>query len=142
MSRQVGNFNKAKNVTDITFADFANPWNFYKVFLSSDITVINWLQDQGLLVRDLLCPSCGAETKLSRRSQRIDGYVLKCPQRHEITIRLNSFFERSKIPIRDILQFIYCFYPFLRVSRHLQVIIDNICPFILYVSFRCTSHQC
>lgn len=107
-----GNFRLIrKEVSETTFSDFESPWNFYQLFLSKDLIVIRWLQNNGLLITKTSCDLCGAGVQLGNRGAALDGVVWRCAgrKRHEFSIRQNSFFTRSKIPIRDLLHFMYSF---------------------------------
>jgi len=53
-----------------------------------------------------MCDRCDVQCRLSVRDKSIDGYVWRCPQRHEISIRRNSFFSKSHLHIPDIINFV------------------------------------
>jgi hypothetical protein len=113
-SRQIpvaGNFRKRKeNASEISFSDFSNPWTFYALFSRDDLTVATWLIEQGLLGRSRPCEraDCDGDMRLARRSGRLLGYTLRCNRSrdHEVSIMKYSFFERSKLDVRDIMQLI------------------------------------
>ncbi|XP_060590076.1 uncharacterized protein LOC132745237 [Ruditapes philippinarum] len=113
-SRQIpvaGNFRKRKeNASEISFSDFSNPWTFYALFSRDDLTVATWLIEQGLLGRSRPCEraDCDGDMRLARRSGRPLGYTLRCNRSrdHEVSIMKYSFFERSKLDVRDIMQLI------------------------------------
>ena len=110
--RGFGSYGKKKeNIRDVTFFDFRIPWNFFLVFLhTTQETVINWLRENGLLTKSFVCSICGEGMSEQKRSKNIDGYVFKCRQcKKECTIRANSFFEKSKINLRDLMLFFYEF---------------------------------
>ena len=55
--------------------------------------------------------SCEGVMNVSVRSNRAAGVSMKCSKsgNHEISIFKNSFFERSKLNIRDMLMFVKCY---------------------------------
>ena len=104
---------------DINISDWENPWTFYNMFIESDSIWINWLKQQGLLASSMLCRAnvgsdgkhpvlCNKPCKFAVRNKVIDGYVWRCTgkERHETSIRHNSFFNNSKHRIPDILNFV------------------------------------
>ena len=104
---------------DINISDWENPWTFYNMFIESDSIWINWLKQQGLLASSMLCRAnvgsdgkhpvlCNKPCKFAVRNKVIDGYVWRFTgkERHETSIRHNSFFNNSKHTIPDILNFV------------------------------------
>ena len=67
---------------------------------------MEWLQKVGLLADSVECDRCKVDCRLSVRDRSIDGYVWRCPARHEISIRRNSFFAKSHLHIPDIINFV------------------------------------
>lgn len=112
-SRGCGSYQKRINeVNDIDFRDFVTPWNFFAVFLSDDRVVIKWLQEHGLLLNNMYCIRCNnadLPMRLQTRKSCIDGVTWRCVYGHELSIRRNSFFEKSHISLRDIMLFVYEF---------------------------------
>jgi len=47
-----------KDHTEIAFADFQNPWNFFNLMSSSDTKFYSWLRNNGLLAKQIDC-HCG-----------------------------------------------------------------------------------
>jgi len=109
--RGCGSFQQRINeVNEIEFRDFVTPWNFFAVFPSEDSVVIKWLQECGLLVSCMYCTRCdNHDMRLQKRSSSVDGVSWRCNHGHEISIRQNSFFEKSHISLRDIMLFVYEF---------------------------------
>ena len=99
------------NLSEISFTDFQNPWTFSYLFLSSQKDILDWLMEHKLLANELKCLHCENDCKISRRSRNIDGYSWRCTsnRNHEFTLRKFSFFEGSKFPIQDIMQFLLSF---------------------------------
>ena len=90
-----------------TFADWANPWNFYQLLLQPNEKVFEWLRKNRLLWSGGVCPCCGGEVRLNQRKRFRDGVSWRCTNNraHEVSIRENSFFARSHFDVRDLLQF-------------------------------------
>ena len=110
-SRGCGSFQwRTNKVNKIEFRDFVTPWNFFAVFLREDSIVIKWLQEGGLQVSRMYCTRCdNHDMRLWKRSSSVDGVSWRCNHGHEISIRQNSFFEKSHISLRDIMLFVYEF---------------------------------
>ena len=96
----------ADRIDEIAIEDFNNPFNRFTVLLSSRDVIIGWLQQVGLLADNVQCDRCNVQCRLSVREKAIDGYVWRCPSRHEISIRRHSFFAKSHLHIPDIINFI------------------------------------
>lgn len=110
---QKGNFDKKIEAhLECSFSDFSNPWNFYKLFLtSSKIQIHTRLRDKGLLMKEYVCTSksktgiiCGRKCKLVERSNK-DGFSFRCPKKHEFAIRKNSIFEGSQYSLQELVHF-------------------------------------
>ena len=76
--------------------------------------LINWLMEDGLLVKSLVCSICGDDMKLVNCEDRSDGFIWECrsrinSKRHkvELSIRASSWFEQSKMTLEEILKYIY-----------------------------------
>ena len=96
-----GCFSKKKELNDINFEDFSNPWNFYSIFLCNEtIDWIKWLMNKKLLKDEYFCVKCGnVACKLGLKRDSKDRYVWRCPSRnHKYGIRENSFFSKSHFP--------------------------------------------
>ena len=75
--------------------------------MESQRDLVLWLQQQGLLNTLTSCHLCGAEVTLNKRRACTDecSYRCKGKSRHEITVRLTSFFQRFRVALPDILNF-------------------------------------
>lgn len=111
--KKPGNFlEKKKQASTISLNDLENPSTFFGLFGDSDIlVVIKWLQTHKLLVEDMTCSKCDVPCKLYKRKSVIDGYQFRCTanKNHEISVRRFSFFENSKIGLRDAMNFLRCY---------------------------------
>lgn len=97
-----------ENFSEATFRDFGNPWNFLSLMLTDQETIIEWLQDQGLLLKEVECQKCCKLCRLSKRSSKLDGFTWRCTKNrnHEYSIHMNSFFSQSHFKLQDIMLFI------------------------------------
>ena len=66
------------------------------------------MQRNGLLASTMDCTKCDIAMNLNKRKPAIDGYSWRCPtnRNHETSVRKFSYFESSKINIRDGMNFI------------------------------------
>lgn len=110
-----GNFRLRKqNVEEISVKDLENPWNFYALFSADDSTVLEWLRNNGLLARTVACERvdggeiCTGSMSLKSRKERKGGEILRCNRNrnHVKSLRANSFFERTKLELQDVMVFI------------------------------------
>lgn len=100
-------FSKQKDITEMGIKDLDNTWNFYKLFNSPHEDQVWWLRKHELLVDGRQnCPICQQPMKLQKSSGSKDKQILKCRQRHKLTIRHNSFFENSHLNFADIMLFV------------------------------------
>ena len=110
VKKKPGNFCSRKyQVGSITLKDLENPWTFYALFGDENSkNIIEWMQTNGLLLKDAECQKCDSPCSLYKRTKCIDGYQFRCRnnKNHEISVRKFSFFERSKLDLRDIVNFI------------------------------------
>lgn len=96
-----------RNVNEIEFEDFVNPWTFHHLFTSDTNEVFSWLRRQGLLASEITCSKCGTQATLKQRERSSDGYTFRCRgSKHEYGMRKYSFFEGSAYNIRDLMIFI------------------------------------
>jgi len=117
-----GNYKKCiQDIDRINFDDLENPWTFFNLFSQTDTIVINWCVQQGLLLREVQCSheSCDGIMKLCQRSNKSCGFSLRCGRNrnHEKSVFCNTFFERSKLNIRDIFMFVKCYLDRLSLSQ-------------------------
>lgn len=70
---------------------------------------ISFLQRIGLLPSNKLCPLCTNEMTLVTSNRTSDGVKFRCkrPCRKEISIRKNTFFCNSNLPLKTIFKLIY-----------------------------------
>jgi len=76
--------------------------------------LIEWLMEEKLLARSHLCPQCNTEMKLIKCEDRSDGCKWECRsqsngKRHkvELSLRKDSWFERSNMTLEEMLKFTY-----------------------------------
>ena len=91
-----------------------NPWNFYSLFNADDEIYCDWLRNQGLLATTLICANrergapCGGLMTLKVRSERKGNQIFRCTKNrnHVKTMMANSFFEKTRLEIQDVMVFI------------------------------------
>lgn len=119
--RCAGNFRASQtNLQELTFADLENPWNFFRLFMSTETEVNDWCRRNGLLVSQLPCTSkkqngrrssegekCDGIMVLKESACRTGGEILRCKKNrnHQKAMRVNSFFEDSTLTIPDCMLF-------------------------------------
>jgi len=97
----------ADHIDEITLSDINNPFNrFTTVLLGSHNVILKWLQKVWLLAATVRCERSDMHCWMCQRDKTTDGYVWRCPARHEISIRRNSFFSKSHLHIPDIINFV------------------------------------
>ena len=107
-----GNYAKQiQNIEDITFADFSNPWNFFKVISQDDEGFYRWLVKEGFLAENILCDKCEGYTVMivnNRKGKKPFAKSFRCTKNrsHERSITVYSFFESVKINPRDVFVFL------------------------------------
>lgn len=78
--RSGGSYRKriVDNITDITPADFANPWNFFHLFTQSEEDVYFWCRQNGLLATSFPChvDNCTGEMALAALSRAPGGEIM------------------------------------------------------------------
>ena len=114
-TRSGGNYRERKStLSELTVKDLVNPWNFYALFGSEDTTVLEWLRENSLLARTLVCDHvvdgaiCGGIMNIKVRAERKGGEIFRCSKNrsHVKTILANSFFEKTRLEIQDVVVFI------------------------------------
>ena len=71
----IGNYrNRKDDVAAYTFADLYNPFNFYKLLMSSPKALVNWLIFHRLLSPTKWCGNCNKQCNLNKR-QRAEELV-------------------------------------------------------------------
>lgn len=75
---------------------------------------VYWLMEEGLFAKERLCPICAGEMSLSRCEDRSDGFKWECrvqvnfkKHRAELSIRKDSWFEKSRMTLEEILKLSY-----------------------------------
>lgn len=80
--KSVGSYRERKvdNITDISIADLANPWNFFHLFTQSDVDVYFWCRQNGLLTTSFPChvENCTGEMTLAAFSRAPGGAIFRC----------------------------------------------------------------
>jgi hypothetical protein len=83
------------------------------ILQSSQLVVINWFCQQGLLKTHVFCESCNEEFKTVAYTQNKDEFAFRCMNNvcscfsRYYTIRLHSFFNKFKIPLKSILKIMF-----------------------------------
>lgn len=75
--RCAGNFRASQtNLQELTFADLENPWNFFRLFMSTETEVNDWCRRNGLLVSQLPCSSKKQNGRRSSEGEKCDGIMV------------------------------------------------------------------
>jgi len=93
-------------VCNMVVRDLNNPFNRYSLLLSQPRDLIDWLRKESFLADNVQCERCNDQCSLRVRERVIDGFVWRCKNRHEISIRRHSFFARSHLRLQDIMNFV------------------------------------
>lgn len=99
----------SERLIDMTLSGLNNPFNRFALLLRPTFQLIQWLQKEKLLADSVKCERCESDCHLGVRERVIDGYVWRCKNRHEISIRRNSFFSRSHLHLQDIINFVIAY---------------------------------
>ena len=71
----------------------------------------DWMWSVGLLQRTFYCATCDKAYSLKKTNESLDGYRFKCSgkicNKSTISIRKNSFFYKSKLPLKELLFLVY-----------------------------------
>ena len=76
--------------------------------LNNKLSILQWLAERRLLTNSVNCPHCNELCTLCQCCAQ-DGYRWRC-HRHNYTqsVRQNSFFEGSKVPLDTAIVLLYC----------------------------------
>ena len=76
--------------------------------LNNKLSILQWLAERRLLTNSVNCPHCNELCTLCQCCAK-DGYRWRC-HRHNYTqsVRQNSFFEGSKVPLDTAIVLLYC----------------------------------
>lgn len=82
--------------------------NFEVLVLAINNDALQWCRQNGLLHVNRFCPACQCEMSLVK-DKCSDGFIWQCgrPCRRRLSIRSGTFFEGSKLTIRQIVYLIY-----------------------------------
>lgn len=97
----------AMSIEKCSIKDLNNAFNRYTLLMADNTTLIKWLQENDLLVKEWTCLRCDSACKLNHRSRNIDSLTWRCPSKHECSVRINSIFQNSHMYIPDILHFFF-----------------------------------
>jgi len=98
-----------ERVHQMSLSGLNNPFNRYALPLHPALELIHWLQKESLFADSIRCERCDADCHLGVQEKAIDGYVWRCKNRHEISIRRHSFFSRSHMHLQDIINFVIAY---------------------------------
>lgn len=74
-------------------------------------TLIQWMWSVSLLQRNFLCNICDKAYVLTKHNENVDGYRFKCYghkcNKSTLSIRKNSFFFNSKLPLKKLIFLLY-----------------------------------
>ena len=96
---------KGDEICNMPLAVLENPFSRYSLLFSPPEIFMKWLQDNGFLISNVSCNRCGEMCVLTKRTRRIDGHTWRCKNKHETSVRRNSFFEKSHLYIQDVMNF-------------------------------------
>ena len=94
---------------------------------ATGLSVIHYFQQFNLLYTNLECPDCRTLMNLTKYSKSKDGYAWKCQDRlcsrnkYTISIKTNTFFDKSKINLKDWLLILYCFAQYMPVAKSAEL---------------------
>ena len=75
-AKKSGDFrNYIKDEKDVSFKDFSNPFTFCNLVFKETHTFICWLQDKGLLRRNVICKNCRNEMTITAREGNMMGLL-------------------------------------------------------------------
>ena len=118
-----GWFKKERDLENVTWKSFQDPWTFHAFFNQDPSIWTGWLRSEGLLADQFQVKcnanvsgrkgkqnhiACGAPCVLKPHTKAIDGKVWRCltkPQ-HETSVRYNAFWSNMKHHIPDVMLFI------------------------------------
>ena len=60
-----------KDIKNVNFEDFTNPWTFAALFMSEDMKLVKWLMDRNILASSMKCVCCGLNCKLSKEQKNL-----------------------------------------------------------------------
>jgi len=105
-----GNYRERKiNPDDIGVRVWYNSWNCFTLFNQDNSVVTSWCLRNGFLHGETPCdrPGCSGILKQAKRAKQTGGATLRCTKNrdHEMSIRKNTFFERSKLTLQDAFMF-------------------------------------
>ncbi|CAG2245204.1 unnamed protein product [Mytilus edulis] len=83
--------------------------NWYAV-VSSQESIVPYMMDNGLLKKEMTCTHCASDMNLCKRKDISDSLQWKCPAcLLTSSIRRSSIFEKSKLPLRKLMELVYYF---------------------------------
>lgn len=83
--------------------------SFYQTIVVDVDTCIDWLQQNGLLARGMIC-KCGIGMRPGKFTLVTEGRGWRCPEkncRKVASLRVGSFFESSNLPLIELVEFLY-----------------------------------
>ena len=110
-----GSYNRASTSTYTAEKNFTYD-DLLLHYLCNTKHTLQWLKDENLIATSRICPICGMEMIWTKTGDRSDGYKWECrkqkikdKKRHksEFSIRQNSWFEKSKMTIPEIIKVTY-----------------------------------
>ncbi|CAG2257254.1 unnamed protein product [Mytilus edulis] len=107
-NQSAGNYRCRKTEGEIRVFDFSNPWNFYSLFMRTDIELNEWLREENFLLSSYDCSKCEKVCRIGVSKDKLGGQTFRCTanKNHEYSIYTNSFFAGCHADIRDVFQFI------------------------------------
>lgn len=73
------------------------------------LSLLQWLATRNLIMNHYLCATCNVATSLTQFRRKSDGYMWRCNICKSLkSVRDRSFFGKSKLHLRTLIQFIYC----------------------------------
>ena len=91
-----------REVYEIEFSNFVNPWTFHNLFTSSNEQIFPWLINKELLAEQITCEKCGTLACLKKRERNPDGYSFRCKgSKREYGMR--KFHSLKGLPIKSVI---------------------------------------
>ena len=85
--------------------------DFFDLFqiISTLQNCLNFCRESGTSKRSFMCPQCDIQMTLLVDNSKIDSYIFRCKLcKKKTSIRNKYFFSQTKLSIKEILLFVYC----------------------------------
>jgi hypothetical protein len=97
----------------------------YKLSLNTPM-LVKCFQETGVLYHHIACPDCGSGMSMQVFARYADGLCWHCTKKacgKRVTIRKDSYFEKSRLPLSILFRILYCY---MRYDKMLQKYVADI----------------